>query len=595
MKRYVALILALVLGVSGMTAAARTGYNCSDWAVEELGTAEDSGLIPDEFADIDFSEKLTRADFSRVLVNTYESLTVTEIVPTEENPFDDTDDTAALKAYTMGFIMGTGEGKFSPDSFLSREQAATMLFRLYDSVRGAADTEKNSGTFSDDADISDWAKESVYFMEAIKVVNGVGENRFAPKSNISAEQSVIAALRLSEYIISNTEENPDPYSDAETTDVPEQTEEDAFTVAFIGGSLTQGGATWIAATRACLQEKMPDKKITTINAGKGGTTSAYGAARFSEDVAKYEPDMVFIEFAVNDTTMSTETEQKVYMESMIRQCKKLDKEPIVIFVYAPYPVEKDSDTYQKWLKGVNVKEGLAEHYGIKSINIDEYMRRDYENIKDEKGYASYTDYIKTMYAVSGSGFDVHGGYTKYGEAIVEALNEDYDGCMSLMKDESIYCTSEKSLVEAAYDQITVTSGRMNYSGSWSFYTADNKFKTEDSKITISEGHYSYPFFTNGIAQIENSEAAFGFDTKAEAISLNFCTATAGNSAKVYVDGKETATVTCYNATNHAANYNTAWISLPNDGKTHRVIFVVDKPTSDKYVFRFGSVIERYKK
>ena len=41
--------------------------------------------------------------------------------------------------------------------------------------------------FKDDADISEWAKPSVYFMSKFGIIKGVSDTHFAPK-NISLEQ-----------------------------------------------------------------------------------------------------------------------------------------------------------------------------------------------------------------------------------------------------------------------------------------------------------------------------------------------------------------------------------------------------------------------
>ena len=65
--------------------------------------------------------------------------------------------------------------------------------------------------FADDADISSWAKESVYFMAANGIVGGVGNNLFAPKNitaehevigyaNATREQAVIIAVRMVEKL-----------------------------------------------------------------------------------------------------------------------------------------------------------------------------------------------------------------------------------------------------------------------------------------------------------------------------------------------------------------------------------------------------------
>lgn len=637
MKKSISLILALMMTLLTVNVFAANSYTASEWAMEELKKAEEMELIPEKLLTEDLTQDITRAEFAAVSVKLYEKLAGKAAEAVAENPFADTDDDYVLKAYNLGVTTGTSETAFSPDNLLNREQAATMLTRVFTNVadeeivtasphpsygksyfvvKGDVENGKQYKTitpFADDDYISDWAKDSVYFMAANDIIKGVGENKFSPKNvteeeisagyaNASREQAIIMAVRMAELDIEKSEDTKtdeekstaivDPYAAEQETPIKEA-DDNTYTVAFIGGSLTEGGASWIATTKKMLEEKMPGKEIVTINAGKGGTRSDYGAIRFMEDVGNYAPDMVFIEFAVNDCG-STEENHKMYMESMVRQCKKLAKEPVIIFLNAPHPVEKDSETYKKCEASVMYKTQVANHYGIKTIDVYDYMQRDYAKIKDEKGYKTFTDYLATMYSKSGSGFDVHGGYVKYGEAIVEAFTNDYEGCMAKPKDASVYCTAQKKLVEATYNHIYVDSGRMNYSGAWETYTADNQFTTSDSKATISAKHYKYPFFPAGIKQVMNDTAAFGFMTKAEAFCLNYPASSAGSAVTVYIDGKESGTISCYSQY-HAVNYTSKWISLPNDGKEHKVIMVVDRPSVDNYVFRFGSVIERNSK
>ena len=620
MKKSISLVAALIIFCLNFNVLAETGYIASDWALDELKKAEEMDIIPDSLLKEDLKKDITRAEFAAVSVKLYESLAGKKAEASEENPFTDTSDSEVIKAYSLGITTGVSETIFSPEEFLSREQAASMLARVYKKLTMPGwtidkDLEFNleyekGEEFADDDKISSWAYDSVYFMAANGIINGVGENYFAPKNiteeekktgyaNASREQAILMAVRMAEMGIAADDKNsgeeteePDPY-DEEREKPEEEKSENEYTAAFIGGSLTEGGGTWISAVKKILQEKFPEKEVVTINAGKGGTGSNYGAARFMEDVGNYEPDIVFVEFSVNDYG-TDEKGHKVYMESIVRQSKKLAKEPVIIFLHAPRPVEKNSDEYNKWFEGVHWKDEVARHYGIKTINIYDYMQRDYEKIKEEKGYKTFTDYLASMYSKSGEGFNVHGGYQKYAEAITEAFAEDYEGCMSTVKNAGVYYTADRSLAEATYKQIFVDSGAMHYTGKWETYTNENKFETTDSKATISAKHYSYPYFTHGIAQVMNDSAAFGFETKAEAFCLNYPAASAGSSVKVYVDGEEAGTLTCYSQY-HAVNYIGNWITLPNDGKTHKVIMVVDNPSAENYVFRFGSVIERYKK
>ena len=55
--------------------------------------------------------------------------------------------------------------------------------------------------FADDGDISAWARDSVYFMAANGVLNGVGDNRFAPKLVVSGEETLNHATREQAILI----------------------------------------------------------------------------------------------------------------------------------------------------------------------------------------------------------------------------------------------------------------------------------------------------------------------------------------------------------------------------------------------------------
>lgn len=191
------LITLALAAATSMSAFAYTG--ASDWAKPELEKAEGYGLIPAILAEADVSASINRSEFAALSVKLYEALAGTEIIAAVENPFTDTDDAEILKAYAAGITTGTSETTFDPEALLSREQAATMLARTYAySVKDAEVKKANEQTFADDADISDWAKDSVYFMSENGVINGVGDNKFAPKANSSREQSVAISVRMFE-------------------------------------------------------------------------------------------------------------------------------------------------------------------------------------------------------------------------------------------------------------------------------------------------------------------------------------------------------------------------------------------------------------
>ena len=196
-------------------------FEASDWAQAELEKADELGLIPETLEGADLTADITRAEFAAVTVKVYEALLGTPAIPAVINPFTDTNDVEILKAYNIGAVNGTSATTYSPNDLLNREQAATMLTRVFKKVSIpnwtlATDSQfalsfEKPALFADDADISDWAKDSVYFMVANGIINGVGNNKFAPKNvtsadeangyaNATREQALIIAVRMVENL-----------------------------------------------------------------------------------------------------------------------------------------------------------------------------------------------------------------------------------------------------------------------------------------------------------------------------------------------------------------------------------------------------------
>ncbi len=93
-----------------------------------------------------------------------------------------------------GITNGDGAGHYLPDSNITREEFAALLCRYLH-----AKTQKNDFAFTDDKNISDWAKESVYTLYRMGIIQGSEENGklfFNPKANISRQEAVTMLSRL---------------------------------------------------------------------------------------------------------------------------------------------------------------------------------------------------------------------------------------------------------------------------------------------------------------------------------------------------------------------------------------------------------------
>ena len=86
---------------------------------------------------------------------------------------------------------GVGNDRFAPGSNVTRAMLVTVLWRMEDAPSGY------ENTFSDVPD-GKWYTDAVAWAAANEIVNGVGDGRFAPNSNITREQMAIILLRYSE-------------------------------------------------------------------------------------------------------------------------------------------------------------------------------------------------------------------------------------------------------------------------------------------------------------------------------------------------------------------------------------------------------------
>ncbi len=128
-----------------------------EWALNLVNQAIAGGLMPDHLKGQDLREPITRLQFAALTVRLYETASGQSIEVPGENPFTDTSDPEALKAYSMGFTAGTSDSTFGPGELLTREQAAVMLTAVYRALGGSVPD--GTPSFSDGGDISSWAQK----------------------------------------------------------------------------------------------------------------------------------------------------------------------------------------------------------------------------------------------------------------------------------------------------------------------------------------------------------------------------------------------------------------------------------------------------
>ena len=109
-----------------------------------------------------------------------------------------------------------------------------------------------------------------------------------------------------------------------------------LTIGFLGGSITQGSLsskpTLCYAYRVFdwWKQTFPQAEFTYVNAGIGGTTSHFGAARVQSDLLAYAPDFVIVEYSVNDE--SNDHFEETY-EGLVRTIYQSETKPAVVLVH----------------------------------------------------------------------------------------------------------------------------------------------------------------------------------------------------------------------------------------------------------------------
>ena len=138
-------------------------------------------------------------------------------------------------------------------------------------------------------------------------------------------------------------------------------------IAYLGGSITaQPG--WRTKTLAYFQQTYPTAKFSEINAAIGGTGSDLGVFRLQHDVLDHKPDLMFVEFAVNDGGASPEQIFRC-IEGIVRQTWKALPECDICFVYTGTEALVPAMLKGKFQRSASAMEKIADHYGIPTIHM----------------------------------------------------------------------------------------------------------------------------------------------------------------------------------------------------------------------------------
>ena len=166
------------------------------WAYEYINYTKENGLMKG-ISDNAFGPEypMTRAMFATVICRLSGEKTAGC-----KNPFSDIKEgewyTESIAwAAEKGIVHGVGNGKFAPQEYVTREQAAVMIANFL-SYCGIESHSAAAAAFSDQDQISEWAKESVAAITGAGIMNGMGDGTFRPQSTATRAQAAVILTKV---------------------------------------------------------------------------------------------------------------------------------------------------------------------------------------------------------------------------------------------------------------------------------------------------------------------------------------------------------------------------------------------------------------
>lgn len=191
--------MACILAVLDDAGTEPAGNSVSAWAQADVDQAVQLSILPQSLQS-GYQTAITRGEFCRLLsgyLAARSGASTAEFckkrgIDTASVSFSDTADEDIRLIAATGIVLGYPDGTFRPDAAIARQDAAIMLKRL----AGLFDVQsaENGQSFTDAAQISDYAKDGVSFAAAIGLMNGHANGSFAPRAQITREQAVVTIM-----------------------------------------------------------------------------------------------------------------------------------------------------------------------------------------------------------------------------------------------------------------------------------------------------------------------------------------------------------------------------------------------------------------
>lgn len=354
----------------------------------------------------------------------------------------------------------------------------------------------------------------------------------------------------------------------------------SFSATTSGGDLSKS---WVNQTSNWFKTRYPDATIETVNAGVSDTATNYGLFRLEKTLMNTNghdmPDLVFVEFTVNDWIYDTQTasDLETQIESIFRNIYALNPyAEIAVVVTARSEGVQSRLCYKK----------VAENYGIPVIDMGIYLNE------------AINDRISTPNESAGKYYyttdNLHP--SMYGSEIYFAQIKKYldTNCTTYtMNDSALYsykdniATALKSNLISNPDIISAVDEKLSVSGS-----------AEESAVGIGCRMYGTDYEVETVSLLDSSykitgETTFTFKFNGTALGLLFQMTTSSINATYSIDGAEVKTFAVdddHFSFQRYAGHAQMWMLEHNLSDTEHTLTITFNDTTDMTVYFAGLLV-----
>ncbi|MGG1638982.1 S-layer homology domain-containing protein [Paenibacillus sp. NRS-1760] len=169
------------------------------WAKEEIEALAVRGIVNGvDHRSFKPESSVTRAEFIKLLMEAWELKDVSRSSTFTDAKAGQWYSDSLSTAQNLGIVFGRADGSFGINEPITRQEIATVIGRLALINNVVLPSKENFGAYKDQAEISDYAQDSVELLQQSGIMIGFKDGRFGPGQMATRAEAAVLIYRLYE-------------------------------------------------------------------------------------------------------------------------------------------------------------------------------------------------------------------------------------------------------------------------------------------------------------------------------------------------------------------------------------------------------------